>query len=167
MFKKNNGFTLIELLVTVTVLGIILAIAVPSFDAMIRNYRLQSATSQLVDSINLARNTALSSNQVITIEASGTGTDQSWNNGWVISRGTEEVRVFEEVAGATVNATTTTTSTSGTSGTPSTTTTNITEIAFAGNGRLSAPNTGAAFTVTVGTENRTVNVNLSGQTRVR
>lgn len=166
MFKKNNGFTLIELLVTVTVLGIILAIAVPSFDAMIRNYRLQSTTSQLVDSINLARNTALSSNQVITIEASGTGTDQSWNNGWVISRGTEEIRVFEEVAGATVNATKTTTTTDA-SGSTTTTSTNITAIAFAGNGRLSAPNTGAAFTVTVGTENRTVNVNLSGQTRVR
>ncbi|MBU2710142.1 GspH/FimT family pseudopilin [Zooshikella harenae] len=158
MFKKNNGFTLIELMVTIVVLGIILAIAVPSFDSMIKNYRLQSVTNQLIDSFNLARNTALSRNQVITIEASGTTEKKEWNGGWVVKVGAEEIRVFEGVSGVvTINATNTGAGT------------NIKEIAFSGNGRLSAPNTGAEFTVTddrSGVKKRVVNVNLSGQTRI-
>jgi type IV fimbrial biogenesis protein FimT len=47
------GFTLVELMVTVAVLAIVLAIAVPSFRAMINRNRLVATANELSATINL------------------------------------------------------------------------------------------------------------------
>jgi len=53
-----QGFTLVELLVAVAVLGVIMAVAAPSFKSLIEVQRLRSINSQLITDLQFARNEA-------------------------------------------------------------------------------------------------------------
>jgi len=54
------GFTLIEVLVTIGVAAILMAIAIPQFNATLPGIRLASAARQVVTDLQLARMTAVS-----------------------------------------------------------------------------------------------------------
>ena len=63
IIKKNSGFTLIELLVVIAVIGIFVAIGVPNFMSWLPKYRLKSAARDLYSNMQLAKMTAVKSNQ--------------------------------------------------------------------------------------------------------
>lgn len=75
------GFTLIELLVVLTVLGIMMGIAIPSFRNFIASQRIKSAATELMTTALMARSEAIKRNVstgvTITPDASG------WAGGWV------------------------------------------------------------------------------------
>lgn len=52
---KKNGFTVIELTVTIAIAFLLASIAVPSFNGWLPNYRLKSATTDLLSNMQLAR----------------------------------------------------------------------------------------------------------------
>lgn len=56
---RSRGFSLIELMVAITILAILLALAVPSFQDMIQRNRVRTAAADLSDSLNLARSEAI------------------------------------------------------------------------------------------------------------
>ncbi len=58
----QSGFSLIELLVTVAVLGILLSIAVPSFQTTLEKQRLVGAAEQLYEDLQYARTEAIKRN---------------------------------------------------------------------------------------------------------
>lgn len=86
---KNQGFALIELMVVLAVFAITLTIAVPSFNTFILNNRLSSAADLLVNGLNYARSTALTTNNKIQIcpysapNSTVCGTD--WSQGWIVA----------------------------------------------------------------------------------
>ena len=65
--KRIAGFSLIELMVTVAVLAILVAIATPSFTAIINNNRLTSNANELVASLQLARSDAVARNTTVRL----------------------------------------------------------------------------------------------------
>jgi type IV fimbrial biogenesis protein FimT len=88
---RHAGFTLIELLTTVTIVGVLAMIAVPSMQKMILAQRVRTAASDLQTSLYFARSEAIkraTSVDVIPCSAAypptcGTG-NPDWKNGWII-----------------------------------------------------------------------------------
>ncbi len=60
--SKARGFTLIELIITVVILGILILIAIPSFQRMSINGNLKSAARDLIADINALREKAMAEN---------------------------------------------------------------------------------------------------------
>lgn len=84
----ERGFTLIELMVTVSIMGILTALAAPSFTDMIARYKTSSMADQMVAMLTLARTEALRRGGDVYLEKSpnGTsvnscGTNQEWSCG--------------------------------------------------------------------------------------
>lgn len=85
--KIKNGFSLIELMVTIGIVGIVMSIAIPSFNSMISGDRLVSYRNLLTSDFMLARSKAVESNQSVFLCASSDGsscTDGSYKEGWII-----------------------------------------------------------------------------------
>lgn len=72
MSKKASGFTLIELMVTVAVLAIILAVAIPSFQAFFERGRLKGATDEVVAVLATARGESVKTGRNVTVAFGGT-----------------------------------------------------------------------------------------------
>ncbi len=88
--KQQTGFTLYELMVTITVIGVILSIGIPSFSEFTQNSRLAGTSNDLLSSFQVARSEAARSKSNITICASDNSLDANancggtFNDGWII-----------------------------------------------------------------------------------
>ncbi|MCC1496557.1 GspH/FimT family pseudopilin [Alcanivorax sp. 1008] len=78
--RKQQGVTVLELMFGVAILGIMLAFAVPSFQASQANSRLRASTSDLVAAVNTARNQAVNLRIDVRIQALAGG----WASGWQV-----------------------------------------------------------------------------------
>lgn len=84
--KFASGLTLLELIVTISIAGILIGMAIPSFSDMIRSNRLTIYANEFVTSLNIARSEAIKRGIPVTvrkISAAGTGTYWS-TSGWNI-----------------------------------------------------------------------------------
>jgi len=82
-----RGFTLIEVMVVIGIVAVMMALAFPAFQTMLQNNRQTGAINALFQSLNYARNTALTLNvptQVCPFSAvNSTTCGTSWANGWI------------------------------------------------------------------------------------
>jgi prepilin-type N-terminal cleavage/methylation domain-containing protein len=62
IMRKHNGFTIVELVATISVLGIIVAIAIPAFSNWLPKQRLRSAARDLYTNMQLSKMGAIKSN---------------------------------------------------------------------------------------------------------
>ncbi len=82
-----TGFTIIELMLTVAILGVVLVIALPSYNNTVKNNCLTTDTNTLITSIQLARSEAIKRRQDISIVAKG----GNWATGWTVQDPTATV----------------------------------------------------------------------------
>jgi len=89
---KAAGFTLIELMAVLTVAVVLLMVAVPSFQAMLRTNRIAALTNELTTALQYARSEAVSRGAQVTLcksadTADSTPTCQAsakWQDGWIV-----------------------------------------------------------------------------------
>jgi type IV fimbrial biogenesis protein FimU len=77
MPKRCRGFTLIELLVTITLVGILAAIAIPSFSSAIQNTKADTEVSDFQRFLNYARQQAINTGTVVRVAPAVAG--GAWN----------------------------------------------------------------------------------------
>lgn len=87
--RLQAGFNMLELLIAIGILGVITAIAVPSFQSISINSSLSTETNDLVSSLRHARSEAAKQGQNVTVcSANGDYTacsgDADWTTGWLI-----------------------------------------------------------------------------------
>jgi type IV fimbrial biogenesis protein FimT len=86
--RSDRGFTLIELMVTMTVLGVLAMVAVPSFNEAILSNRLASFANNFMASAQLARSEAIKRNSTVRLCRSADGAScaagGTWQQGWII-----------------------------------------------------------------------------------
>lgn len=152
--KRLPGFTIIELMTTLVILGILVTIAIPSFNDLIVSTRIKGAASDIYGSLALARSEAIKRNANITIAPIG----GQWVNGWQVKLGATVLSSHDPLTNLKVECP---------SGTPCTQT-----LTYSRNGRLSALGT---VTLVVDLTSpptprrvpmRCVNVDLSGRVNV-
>ncbi len=81
--KKSVGFTIVEVLITVTIAGILAAIAAPSFAWLIRDSRFTTEANNMVAAFNMARSEAAKRGAVARIDSITVDSDL-WGNGWTL-----------------------------------------------------------------------------------
>jgi prepilin-type N-terminal cleavage/methylation domain-containing protein len=62
ILKNRTGFTMVEVAVTLSILGILTAIAVPSYLSWLPRHRLQTSARKIYDDMNLAKIQAVKDN---------------------------------------------------------------------------------------------------------
>ena len=71
--------TLIEMMVAIAVMGVLLALAAPSFTETIRKNRIESAAQGFLNALNFARTEAIRRGVAVTVRKSGS----QWENGYL------------------------------------------------------------------------------------
>lgn len=96
---RNYGFTLVELIITMVIAGVLLGIAVPSFQNFIRDSRITSQSNEFIGVLSSARSEAIKRNKTVVLCRSAnptattpgcvTGGSFTWETGWLVFQDTD------------------------------------------------------------------------------
>ena len=79
--------TVLELMIAITIAGILLGIAVPSFTTAMQNSQRLAAANDLLSSMHMTREMAIRRNTRVTMCPSSNGTScqaVTWDQGWIV-----------------------------------------------------------------------------------
>ncbi len=80
--RTLRGFTLVEMMLTVSVLGILIAIAAPSFTDMIEQNQMTTTANDLLASLLVARSEAIKRDTPIKVRK--WNNSGGWSKGWKV-----------------------------------------------------------------------------------
>lgn len=84
--NRETGFTMIELLTAVAIAAVLMVVALPNYQTMIKNNCLTNDTNALVSSFQQARSEAVKRSTTTTITAGNPGdASNEWGQGWTIT----------------------------------------------------------------------------------
>ena len=80
--KYQSGISLLETMATLAILGVLTAIAMPSFQDLIKNNRIASQANNLIAALHYARGETVTRGVSVRVEPLVAGTD--WTRGWQV-----------------------------------------------------------------------------------
>jgi type IV fimbrial biogenesis protein FimU len=146
MALRSKGFSLVELLITVSLVGILAVIAIPSFSGAMQNSRAETEVSDLQRALNFARIEAI--NRGVSVQVRPVVDGAGWNTA---------LKVVEAANGSILRVTAAMNN-AATVNAP-----NVTVIEFNNLGGLAAPANAVAMAYTLSTISKTVYVCLNGR----
>jgi type IV fimbrial biogenesis protein FimT len=109
---RHRGFTLIELMVTLAVAAVLMGLAAPAFNDLVRQRAMISRINDLVLAVSYARSEAVRRGAVISVQAQDADdADNEWGAGYCVVEGdpgdcdAPVLRTFAPADGATLNGT--------------------------------------------------------------
>jgi type IV fimbrial biogenesis protein FimT len=89
---SSRGFTLVELLTVMTIVAILMALGVPSYQYVTSANRISGEVNGLLGDMQYARSEAIKEGQTVTVCSSSNSTtaaptcsgSTSWQNGWIV-----------------------------------------------------------------------------------
>lgn len=88
-FESQQGFTLIECLMVITIAGILLSMAVPSYNNHVGDNRMRDTINDISGALQFARSQAIRLRRDVMVCASADGdsclSSDKWEEGWVVS----------------------------------------------------------------------------------
>lgn len=96
----QRGFTVVELMIGLLVAAILLAVGVPSFQTMIRNNRLATATNLFVTDLTLARSEAIKRARNAFVTAGAPAAGNEFGAGWTVWVDEDDDGTMDTAAGA-------------------------------------------------------------------
>ena len=78
--KRESGFTILELMTVVVIVGVVVAVALPNYQIMVKNNCMTTSVNTLITNLQLARSEAIKRRQNVSIVAAAGG----WSDGWTI-----------------------------------------------------------------------------------
>lgn len=80
MRRATSGFTVLELMMVIAILGVLAAVAFPSFRYLSSSTKVKSASTELYLALIRARNEAVKRNRLVALTKNAAG----WQAGWQI-----------------------------------------------------------------------------------
>jgi type IV fimbrial biogenesis protein FimT len=65
--RRGRGMTIVEIMISLTVLGLLLMMALPSFTEVLQNYQLRGASEAMINGFQVARAAAIKRNLPVVI----------------------------------------------------------------------------------------------------
>jgi len=98
---RQRGFTLIEALMVIVLIGVLLALAAPSFRNYMASQRVKTASFDLYATLIFARSEAIKRRVTVTVAANG----GNWATGWTVTAAgvTPALRTQDALAGVTTS----------------------------------------------------------------
>jgi len=98
--KPTQGFTLIELIISLSIIAILTAYAIPSYQQFKQNQTMTHEINRLVATINYARTQSITiSKHVIlcpSVSFNACDGDSQWHNGWMVFVDSNRDRAFND-----------------------------------------------------------------------
>ena len=110
----NSGYTLMELMVTLSVIGVLTALAMPNTGEYVDDAQVRSASNDLISALQISRAEAVGRNSTTTLckkneDSNACVTDGGWEQGWLIfvdadrdatlDSGEEVIQVHDNITG--------------------------------------------------------------------
>ena len=145
---RDRGFTLVEIMITLSVVGVLVALAFPAFRTLAQSQHVKSGASDFHTALLFARSEALKRAADVDVIAAGA----DWKNGWTVQVGATVLRK-QPALDAQLDAIPA-------SGAP--------KITYQNDGRVTAAPATAVFRISSNTQviGRCVSVDLSGRPAV-
>lgn len=108
--NRTLGFTLTELMVTVSIVGIMLALAVPGLRSFILDNRLASQAAEFTGALAMARSEATKRSGRVVVSPAVSGFDSGWriwsdsNGNTLLDPGEAVLRIHEDLHGNTLTS---------------------------------------------------------------